>query len=121
MNSEGSGIGMAANEITASPRSSMRVASLIWAPYTASVWSLLFAGTSFYWAAGGMLGVDTLGSAIQAQVHDPAFIAVVWLTGGVKLAAGLGALTLARPWLLWVPRTLKLVAAYAGGIGLALY
>lgn len=96
-------------------------AALAWAPYAACAWAWLFALASFYWAAGGRWGLDTLGNGIQAQVHDPAFIAVVWLTGFVKVVAGFGALTLARPWLLWMPRAIKLVATWSGGAGLALY
>ena len=55
---------------------------------------------SFYWALGGELGLNTLGSGIQALAHDPSFIALVWLTGVVKVLGGLFALTLVRPWLL---------------------
>lgn len=92
-----------------------------WAPYAACAWAWLFALASFYWAAGGRWGLDTLGSAIQSQAHNPAFIAVVWLTGLLKVAAGCAALTLARPWLRWIPCGVKLAGAWAGAIGLALY
>ena len=91
-----------------------------WAAYAACGWALLFALMSFYWAAGGNFGVETLGSAIQAQAHNPGFVAIVWLTGVAKVIGGLFALTLVRPWALWLPRRLKLILAWTGGIGLAL-
>ncbi|HEY7342094.1 MAG TPA: DUF3995 domain-containing protein [Ktedonobacterales bacterium] len=92
-----------------------------WAAYTACAWALLFALMSFYWALGGELGLNTLGLGIQALAHDPGFIALVWLTGVVKVLGGLFALTLARPWLLWLPPRWKLALAWVGGAALALY
>lgn len=92
-----------------------------WAAYAACAWALLFALMSFYWALGGEFGVNTLGSGIQALAHDPGFVAVVWLTGVAKVVGGLFALTLVRPWTLWLPPIWKLVLAWVGGIGLALY
>lgn len=82
---------------------------------------MLFALISFYWAAGGTLGVNTLGSGIQALAHDPGFIAVVYLTGIAKVIGGLFALTLARDWARWLPSIWKIVLAWVGGVGLALY
>lgn len=95
--------------------------SLGWAPYAACAWALLFGALSFYWALGGTFLADTLPSGLVAMAHDPGFLAVVWLTGVVKVVAGLGALVLARGWLPWMPRTLKLFVAWAGGVGLLLY
>ncbi|MGE5335448.1 MAG: DUF3995 domain-containing protein [Nitrososphaerota archaeon] len=92
-----------------------------WAAYAASAWAMLFALLSFYWALGGEFGVNTLGRGIQSLAHDPGFIAVVWLTGVAKVVGGLFALTLVRPWLMWLPPIWKLVLAWIGGIGLALY
>ena len=92
-----------------------------WAAYAACAWALLFALMSFYWALGGEFGVNTLGSGIQALARDPGFVAVVWLTGVAKVVGGLFALTLVRPWARWLPPIWKLVLAWAGGIGLALY
>lgn len=103
------------------PRTAAVGSSLIWAPYVACAWALLFAVMSFYWAAGGTLGVNTLGSGIQSLAHDPQFIAIVWLTGVIKVLGGFCALTLVRPWLLWIPHRVKLIGAWAAGIGLALY
>lgn len=59
-----------------------------WPVYAAIGWTVLFAGMSFYWAMGGMLGTRSLGGAIyEKALHpDPSFRLVVWATGFVKLA-----------------------------------
>ena len=51
------------------------------------VWTVIFAGMSFYWAAGGMVGVRSLGGAVydMAINPNPSFIKIVWLTGFIKL------------------------------------
>jgi len=61
-------------------------------------WTLLFAAMSFYWAAGGMIGVESLGGAIyeKAMERDPEFAAVVWASGFVKLAGAIPLLLLFR-------------------------
>lgn len=92
-----------------------------WAAYLACFWAMLFALMSFYWAAGGTFGVNTLGRTIQALAHDPGFIAIVWLTGIAKVVGGLFALTLARSWATWLPAGWKATLAWLGGIGLTLY
>jgi hypothetical protein len=79
----------------------------------AAAWALAFAAMSFFWAAGGTLGVHTLGPAIErhAEVRDSGFLALVWVTGALKLFAGLVALALAgRPRL---PRWVVLVVQWA--------
>src|SRR5690348_2155958 len=76
---------------------------------------------SFYWALGGELGLNTLGQGVQALAHECGFVALVWLAGIVKVLGGLFALTLVRPWLLWLPPIGKLVLAWVGGAALALY
>jgi hypothetical protein len=58
---------------------------LVWA---AASWAFLFAFISFYWAAGGQLGVSTLGFTIETLNASPSFMAMVWLSGVLKLAAG---------------------------------
>ena len=61
-------------------------------------WTLLFAAMSFYWASGGMIGVESLGGAIyeKAMERDPEFAAVVWATGFVKLAGAIPLILLLR-------------------------
>jgi Protein of unknown function (DUF3995) len=64
----------------------------------AAAWALAFAAISFYWAAGGEVGLETVGEEIErdALAREPDAIALVWVTGGLKvLGAGL-ALALAR-------------------------
>lgn len=58
-----------------------------WFLYSGVIWAILFAGMSFYWAMGGMFGVKSLGGAIyeQALNPEPSFIAIVWITGFIKL------------------------------------
>lgn len=62
-----------------------------WSIYAGIVWSVLFAAMSFYWAAGGMLGVESLGGEIyrQAIERESSFILLVWVTGVVKLGGAL--------------------------------
>lgn len=63
-------------------------------------WTLVFAGMSFYWALGGMIGVRSLGGAIyeQALNPEPSFVIVVWVTAFVKL---LGAVILLALFVRW--------------------
>ncbi|ELZ07482.1 DUF3995 domain-containing protein [Natrialba aegyptia] len=91
----------------------------IWAGYAACLWAAVFAAMSFYWALGGTLGLKTIGTF--AQSRDPTFVALLWVTGAMKIGGGLVALALVRPWGHRVPRPLLLGCAWAGGIGLALY
>ncbi|MDR4886012.1 DUF3995 domain-containing protein [Fredinandcohnia sp. QZ13] len=64
------------------------------------VWTVIFAGMSFYWAAGGMVGVRSLGGAVydMAINPNPSFINIVWLTGFIKL---LGAILLLMLFVQW--------------------
>ncbi|MCC3376324.1 DUF3995 domain-containing protein [Cohnella sp. REN36] len=50
-------------------------------------WSILFAGMSFYWAMGGLLGLRSLGGSIYELSLNPppSFVRMVWLTGFLKL------------------------------------
>lgn len=81
------------------------------------IWTLLFAGISFYWAMGGMLGARSLGGAIyeMALNPDPSFIRIVWLTGFIKL---LGVVLLLLPFIQWkrtiIVRVLYVVIKAAG-------
>ncbi|WP_409271731.1 DUF3995 domain-containing protein [Neobacillus sp. SCS-31] len=51
------------------------------------IWSVIFSGMSFYWAMGGRLGVRSLGGALYEMSLNPSpsFLAIVWLTGFIKL------------------------------------
>ncbi|AXI10237.1 hypothetical protein CUC15_15415 [Oceanobacillus zhaokaii] len=59
--------------------------------YMGIIWTILFAGMSFYWALGGMIGVRSLGGAIYEQALDPepAFVTIVWMTAFIKLFGAL--------------------------------
>jgi hypothetical protein len=94
---------------------------LAWAGYGACIWALVFAAISFYWAAGGTAGGDTIGPAITGMAHDPAFIAVLWGTGALKVMGGLLALALVQSWGRLLPRWALLSTAWGGGILMALY
>lgn len=60
----------------------------------AAIWSFLFSFLSFYWAAGGRLGISTLGATIESLSMSPDFIMVVWLSALLKLLAGFVVLAL---------------------------
>jgi hypothetical protein len=92
-----------------------------WAGYVACGWALAFAAMSFYWAAGGMIGIETQAESIQEAARDPdaEFVAVLWATGVLKVAGG--ALALVQRWGRIIPRRWLLAAAWVAGVGMALY
>ncbi|WP_062049045.1 DUF3995 domain-containing protein [Bacillus sp. JCM 19034] len=51
------------------------------------IWTIIFAGMSFYWAMGGLIGVRSLGGSIYEMSLDPSpsFVTIVWLSGFIKL------------------------------------
>lgn len=89
-----------------------------------TVWWLVFGAISFYWAAGGMWGVD---NAVQDQGRELArerptwFIAVVIGTGIVKFLFALFGYLIAAPIGRRIPRILYLVGGYGVGMGCLLY
>jgi Protein of unknown function (DUF3995) len=94
-----------------------------WAAYAACALALLYAVPSFYWALGGTEGLDTVGGAIEelARTRDPAGVALGIGAGVLKVAGGLLALALVRPWGRAIPRRLLLGAAWAASMVLAAY
>ena len=85
--------------------------------YFAIAWTLIFTAMSFYWAAGGMVGVRSLGGQIykMALENDPSLVPIVWLTGFVKLAGCLLLVLLLYPWkYARLEKTLLLVTRIAG-------
>src|SRR5512133_1195651 len=94
-----------------------------WAAYAAWALALLSAVPSFYWAAGGTIGLDTVGGAIEdlARARDPAGVALGIGAGILKVAGGLLALALVRPWGQRVPRRLLLGVAWAASVILMAY
>jgi hypothetical protein len=85
--------------------------------------ALLSAVSSFYWAFGGTAGLGTVGGAIEelALAHDARAVALGTGAGVAKVAAGLLALSLVRPWGQLIPRWLRLGAAWLGSGVLIVY
>ncbi len=94
-----------------------------WIGYAAAGWGFAFAAVSFYWAAGGTVGLGTLARTLrdQAVTRDPGFVTVIWVTGGLKVLAGLLALALVQHWGKVFPRWMLLTAGWGTGVFLALY
>jgi hypothetical protein len=88
--------------------------SLAWAGYAAAAWAFLFAAASFYWALGGRIGLESIGPAITepALAGDPTILALVWITGALKVVAGIVALALIQPWGRRLPRGIVLLAGW---------
>jgi hypothetical protein len=78
---------------------------------------------SFYWALGGTAGLDTVGGAIEelARTRDPAGIALGLGAGVLKVAGGLLALALVRPWGRAIPRRLLGGVAWSASVVLTCY
>jgi hypothetical protein len=95
----------------------------VWVGCATVAWAFVFAGVSFYWASGGTVGVSTIGPAITKPVlaHDPAWIALLWVTVVLKVLVGLLALALVQPWGQRVPRRPLLVVAWGACLVMALY
>lgn len=84
--------------------------------------AFVFATMSFYGAAGGTLGSQTIGESIAgpAARREPWMVATLWITGGLKALAGVFALALVEPWGRRLPCRLMHALAWIGG-GLLLY
>jgi hypothetical protein len=87
------------------------------------VWGLVFAVPSFYWAMGGLAGASSTVSPSLIQLvreGNAGFIAVLWVTGVLKVVGGLLGLALVhrRAWGRGVNRLLQF-AAWGAGILLA--
>ncbi|MGW7007386.1 DUF3995 domain-containing protein [Streptomyces sp. NPDC054933] len=90
-----------------------------WSGYAAAVWGFVFAVPSFYWAMGGLAGAaSTISPSLVklAEDRNPGFIAVLWVTGVLKVVGGLLGLALARrrTWGRGMNRLLQLMAWGAG-------
>jgi hypothetical protein len=105
------------------PAASTRPLRPAWAAYAACALGLLSAIPSFYWAAGGTIGLDTVGGAIEelARARDPAGVALGIGAGVLKVAGGVLALALVRPWGRRVPRRRLGGVAWAASVALTLY
>jgi len=105
------------------PAASTRPLRTAWAAYAACALALLSAVPSFYWAAGGTVGLDTVGGAIEelARARDPAGVALGIGAGVLKVAGAVLALALVRPRGGRVPRRLLGGVAWAASAVLTLY
>ena len=94
-----------------------------WSAYAVCVVALLYALVSFYWAAGGTTGLSTIGGELEqmARARDPGIVAIVLVTAFLKVAYGLLALALVRPFGRALPRWALLAAAWAGAGLLSAY
>lgn len=97
--------------------------SRAWPGYAAGLWAMLFGLLSVYWAAGGRLGEGTIGAAVEgpALARDPAFVALLWVTAALKIAAGLLGFALTGRMFRWAPRWMLLTAGWGAAALLALY
>ena len=91
------------------------------AAYGAAGWASLFASMSFYWALGGRASLSTQALAIQDRIDDAEFIAVLWVTGALKVVAALIALAFLLPPGRRIPPRLLLVLGWATAAFLLLY
>ena len=78
---------------------------------------------SLYWAAGGLVGSETLGVEIDrlAQERDASFVGELWAAFALKAVAAMIALALVAAWGRRLPRRLLLVLGWATGTGITLY
>ncbi|MDR7301819.1 DUF3995 domain-containing protein [Haloactinomyces albus] len=91
--------------------------------YGAALLALLHATVSAYWALGGTGLLATIGGELEAFVRrgGPAPVVLLAVVAAVKVAGGLMALALVRPWGRHLPQRLLSGAALTGGLVLALY
>lgn len=87
---------MAQTRLPQTRMAQLRRRSARWAGYAAAAWGLLFAAASFYWAAGGRFGLDTLPSEISERRDFWFVLFGLWGAGAAKLCAGALGLALTR-------------------------
>lgn len=78
-----------------------------WPGLVAAAWGLLFAIPSFVWAMGGTLGAQsTVAPSLMKLAHDRVtwFVAVLWVTGFLKLFGALVGIGLTRRRARWIGR-----------------
>ena len=79
------------------------------------------AAASFYWALGGTFLSHTQSPQILELAAEPWFVAFVWLTGFLKVLAGLLALSLVQRWGETFPVWLRRTGVWSVGLVLTLY
>ncbi|MCA6091073.1 DUF3995 domain-containing protein [Streptomyces sp. SCA3-4] len=81
----------------------------VWPGFAVAAWGFLFAVPSFVWALGGTFGAQsTVAPSLVKLAHDrvPWFLAVLWVTGFLKLFGALLGLGLTRRRDTWAGRFL---------------
>ncbi|WP_222914655.1 DUF3995 domain-containing protein [Natrinema sp. SYSU A 869] len=78
---------------------------------------------SFYWALGGTAGLDSASPAARDLIRTggSGAVAVIWITGVLKLVGGVLALALVQPWGEKLPRWLLLIPGFGGAILLVVH
>ncbi|MGW8760909.1 DUF3995 domain-containing protein [Streptomyces sp. NPDC055815] len=80
-----------------------------WPGFAVAAWGFLFAVPSFVWALGGTFGVQaTVAPSLVKLAHDRVtwFLAVLWVTGFLKLAGAVIGIGLTRRRGKWTSRLL---------------
>ncbi|WP_229832627.1 DUF3995 domain-containing protein [Streptomyces purpureus] len=81
------------------PALALRLRPGMWPGFAVAAWGILFAVPSFVWALGGTFGArSTVAPALMKLAHDrvPWFLAVLWVTGFLKLFGALVGIGLTR-------------------------
>lgn len=100
-----------------------RRASGVWPARAACAWAVIFALMSLYWAAGGLVGGETLGVEIDRLAHerDPSFVSELWAAFALKAVAAALALALWQHRGRRLPRRLLVVLGGLTGAGITVY
>lgn len=89
--------------------------------YLACAWALIFAVPSFYWATGGNIGLNTLGSEINALQSEPWFLMFVLLTAVMKVGLGIVVLMLLKKYSAPFLNKIVVVTVWAAGVICLIY
>lgn len=92
--------------------------SRAWTGYAAAALAGSFALISFYWAAGGIALLDTLGGKFEERAlrGESTLMALTWVAGALKGAGALFALALVQRWGRFFPRALMLLIGRGGAV-----
>lgn len=93
------------------------------AAYAAGVVAFAYALVSLYWALGGRGLISTVGGYVEQFAHQGGAAAVLlaWAVTAAKVAGGLLALALVRPWGRLLPRMWLLIGSAAASVVLIAY
>jgi hypothetical protein len=94
-----------------------------WLAWAAAGWMLAFAAMSAYWAAGGRIGVDTLGGTIEtyADERGTQFVVALWLIAALKVVAAALPIALVEDWTTAISRRWLRLSTWVMGAGMVLY